>query len=129
MKRLLLILLATIGGADTYTWVSLLLVPITGVASWFAGRRARNNDTMQKMQDTINMLAGKNEELYKKIVEQNAQIMELNNKLNTVSQENAELKDGQERMIEQLTVVQRENAGLKRQLESIKKGQTTTTKK
>ena len=122
MKRLLFIFLATIGGADTYTWVSLLLVPITGVVSWFAGRRARNNDTMQKMQDTINMLAGKNDELYNKIVELNEQLTE-------VRRENAELKAGQERMSGQLSAVQRENAGLKKQLESIKKGQSIIAKK
>lgn len=129
MKRLLFIFLATIGGADTYTWVSLLLVPITGVVSWFVGRRARNNDTMQKMQETINMLAGKNDELYNKIVDQNNKIVELNEQLTEVRRENAELKAGQERMSGQLSAVQRENAGLKKQLEFIKKGQSIIAKK
>ena len=110
------------GGADGYMWVSLLLVPISSIISWFVGRRQRNNDTIQKMQDTIDMLVKKNSELYAKIVEQNKmltqqndKIIELNNQLSEVRRENAELKTGQER-------ISKENAGLKRQLDTIKKG-------
>lgn len=113
---------AQFGGADGYMWVSLLLVPISSVISWFVGRRQRNNDTIQKMQETIDMLVQKNSELYAKIVEQNKmltqqsdQIANLNKQLSEVRRENSELKTGQERISE-------ENAGLKKQLDTIKKG-------
>lgn len=129
MKRLLFILaMTTFGGADGYTWASLVLVPICSAISWFAGRRARNNDTMQKMQDTINMLSAKNDELYKKIIAQNDQIMELNRKLSIVSDENAELKAGQAKMIKKIAVVSKENAGLKQQLNEIQKSQSESKK-
>ena len=129
MKRLLFILaMTTFGGADGYTWASLVLVPICSAISWFAGRRARNNDTMQKMQDTINMLSAKNDELYKKIIAQNDQIMELNRKLGIVRDENAELKAGQAKMIKKIAVVSKENAGLKQQLNEIQKSQSESKK-
>ena len=124
MKQILftILLASTIGGADGYMWVSLLLVPISSVISWFVGRRQRNNDTIQKMQGTIDMLVQKNSELYAKIVEQNKmltqqsdQIANLNKQLSEVRRENSELKTGQERISE-------ENAGLKKQLDTIKKG-------
>ncbi len=112
---LFVLMAAQFGGADSYTWVSLFLVPICSAVSWFAGRRQRNNDTIQKMQATINMLAEKNNELYAKIVEQSDQIANLSKQLTEVRRENAELKAGQER-------ISNENAGLKRQLDVIKKG-------
>lgn len=127
MKLLLTVLLATAwGGADAYTWISLLLVPITGVISWLAGKRQRNNSTLHQLQETIDMLVKKNSELYAKITEQNKNMSklseqndELHKEVAEVRRENKELKDGQEKMSAQLTKVQEENAGLKRQLGSL----------
>lgn len=67
-----------------FQWLTLILPIITGVASWFAGRRVRNNSTLDKLQTTIDMLVCKNTELYNKVVDLNA--------------ENAALKKGQEEM-------------------------------
>ncbi len=67
-----------------FQWLTLILPIITGVASWFAGRRVRNNSTLDKLQTTIDMLVCKNAELYNKVVDLNA--------------ENAALKKGQEEM-------------------------------
>lgn len=111
---------AQFGGADAYNWVTLLLTPVTAIIGWFAGRRMRNNDAIQKMQETINLLASKNSELYAKIEEQNKRISqqtekiaELTQELTLVRKENAELKDGQTR-------ISKENAELKRIINSKK---------
>ena len=122
-----LLLTAEWGGASIYLWISVIVLPtISGVVSWFAGRRVRNNDTLQKLQSTVDMLVKKNSELYTKITEQNKTISDLNSKndnmaheLSEVRRENAGLKQGQERMSMQLSKVQKENSGLKKQLNDI----------
>lgn len=103
-----------LGGADIYTWIALFLVPLTNVITWFATKRTRNNSTLQQMQTTIDMLVEKNSELYSIITEQNNQLAE-------VRKENADLKQGQEKLSMQLTKVQQENAGLKKQLSALSK--------
>ncbi len=122
MRQILftILLAATFGGADAYNWVTLLPAPVTAIIGWFTGRRMRNNDAIQKMQETINLLASKNSELYAKIEEQNKRISqqtekiaELTQELTLVRKENAELKDGQIR-------ISKENAELKRIINSKK---------
>lgn len=61
---------------DLFNWVSLGIVPIGSLLTWFAARRVRNNSTLQNQQDTIDMLIKKNAELYAKIVEQATKISE-----------------------------------------------------
>ena len=95
MRQILFTILlaaATIGGADAYGWATLLLAPGTGVVSWFAGRHTRNNDTVQKLQDTIDMLVKKNSELYAQITEQNKTISKLNETIADQGLQIAELK-------------------------------------
>lgn len=125
---LLLVLLATeFGGANPYMWATLLLTPISAIVGWFAGKRRRNNDTLQELQKTVDMLVKKNSDLYAKITEQNKLICnlndknsELNSQLVEVRRENGELKEGQERMSKQLTAVQKENAQLRKELKQFK---------
>ena len=84
-----------------------LLTPITAVVGWFAGRRARNNDMLNRMQETIDMLVDKNS----KLIEQMTQLREENSQLKTqliaVRNENAELKDGQEELKRQLVAFEK----------------------
>ena len=63
------------------------------MVTWIVSRRVRNNNTLNDLQKTIDMLVDKNNELIKEITE--------------LRQENAELKAGQ--------------AELKMQIESLKK--------
>lgn len=70
-----------------------VLTPITAVVGWFAGRRARNNDMLNRMQETIDMLVDKNSKLIEEITELRA--------------ENAELKSGQEYLKRQLQSFER----------------------
>ena len=62
---------------DWITIISIILVPVTGVVSWFASARMRNNDTLQKMQDSINILVGKNKELVEDVLELRTEILRL----------------------------------------------------
>ena len=62
---------------DLFNWISLGIVPISSVITWFAARRSRNNSTLKDLQATIDMLVDKNTELYNKIVEQAAEMAEM----------------------------------------------------
>ena len=73
---------------NIFEWASLLLAPITGVASWLAATRLRQNRTIREMQQTILNLVEANK---REIVGLSAQVAQLN-------LENAELKQ----MIENL---------------------------
>ena len=37
----------------TFEWISMLLAPVTGVASWLAATRLRQNRTIREMQQTM----------------------------------------------------------------------------
>lgn len=48
--------------------ISLAIAPLTSVLTWVVARRARNNDMLVKMQDTIDLLVEKNKELYEEVL-------------------------------------------------------------
>lgn len=48
--------------------ISLAVAPLTSVIAWVVARRARNNDMLTKMQQTIDLLVEKNRELYEEVV-------------------------------------------------------------
>ena len=60
-----------------YKWLTFTLPVITSVVSWILGRRPRNNNTLQELQSSIDMLVLKNSELYQRVIEQNGRIVEL----------------------------------------------------
>lgn len=72
---------------------------VAGIAGWFGGRYGRRTDSLQKMQETIDQLVQKNQELYKEVL--------------ALRQDNIELKAGQRELKE-------ENAELRKQLTSRK---------
>lgn len=53
---------------DYVTIISLLIAPLSSVVAWVVARRARNNDMLTKMQETIDLLVEKNKELYEEVV-------------------------------------------------------------
>lgn len=53
---------------DYITLISLLLTPLSSVVAWIVARRARNNDMLTKMQQTIDLLVEKNKELYEEVI-------------------------------------------------------------
>lgn len=48
--------------------ISLAVAPLTSVIAWVVARRARNNDMLTKMQQTIDLLVEKNRELYEEVI-------------------------------------------------------------
>ncbi len=60
-----------------YKWLTFTLPVVASVLSWFLGRRTRNNNTLQELQKSIDMLVLKNSELYQRVIEQNNRIVEL----------------------------------------------------
>ena len=54
--------------SDTITLISILATPVSSIVTWIFARRARNNDMLVKMQNTIDMLVEKNKELYEEVV-------------------------------------------------------------
>lgn len=53
---------------DYISIISIALTPISSVVAWVVARRARNNDMLVKMQQTIDLLVEKNRELYEEVV-------------------------------------------------------------
>lgn len=53
---------------DYITIISIALAPLSSIVAWVVARRARNNDMLQKMQQTIDLLVEKNRELYEEVV-------------------------------------------------------------
>ena len=50
------------------TIISLTIAPLSSIVAWVVARRARNNDMLTKMQQTIDLLVEKNRELYEEVV-------------------------------------------------------------
>jgi regulator of replication initiation timing len=58
---------------------------VTAAGGWFAGKRKHNNDFLQDMQKSIDMLTAKNAELVKQVLGLNGEVIKLR-------KENAELR-------------------------------------
>lgn len=104
---------------NTYEWITTLLVPATGVISWFAGARKRRNDSINDLQQTINMLVDENARVYnqlavarKELSDALVQISTLNTNQERLMKENAELKANQEQLM-------KENAELKNMIKQL----------
>lgn len=76
---------------DWITLTGYIIAPISGIASYFAGRKKANNDFLRDMQASINLLSDENRKLMAEIVElrkENAklriEVEELNSRLSGV---------------------------------------------
>jgi len=74
-------------------WISLLLAPVTGVVSWLAATRLRQNKTIQEMQKTILNLVEENKRVYSELTEARREIVGLSAQVAQLTLENAELKE------------------------------------
>lgn len=63
--------------SEWYQWAGFLLAPVTGVITWFLGRRKRHNDTVTELQEMIDTLIRKNRELCETVVELQVENAEL----------------------------------------------------
>lgn len=76
----------------TFEWISMLLAPVTGVASWLAATRLRQNRTIREMQQTIFNLIEENKRVYAELTEARKEIVGLSAQVAQLTLENAELK-------------------------------------
>ena len=76
----------------TFEWISMLLAPVTGVASWLAATRLRQNRTIREMQQTIFNLVEENNRVYAELTEARKEIVGLSAQVAQLTLENAELK-------------------------------------
>ena len=82
----------------TYEWITTLAVPVSGIVSWLAATRLRQNKTIREMQQTIYELVEENKRVYAELTEARKEIVNLTAQVARLTLENAELK----RMIEGL---------------------------
>lgn len=73
--------------------ISILLAPVTGVVSWLAATRLRQNRTIQEMQKTILNLVEENKRVYSELTEARREIVGLSAQVAQLTLENAELKE------------------------------------
>ena len=76
----------------TFEWISMLLAPVTAVASWLAATRLRQNRTIREMQQTIFNLVEENKRVYAELTEARKEIVGLSAQVAQLTLENAELK-------------------------------------
>ena len=76
----------------TFEWISMLLAPVTGVASWLAATRLRQYRTIREMQQTIFNLVEENKRVYAELTEARKEIVGLSAQVAQLTLENAELK-------------------------------------
>ena len=76
----------------TFEWISMLLAPVTGVASWLAATRLRQNRTIREMQQTIFNLVEENKRVFAELTEARKEIVGLSAQVAQLTLENAELK-------------------------------------
>ena len=82
----------------TYEWITTLTVPVSGIVSWLAATRLRQNKTIREMQQTIYELVEENKRVYAELTDARQEIVNLSAQVARLTLENAELK----RMIEGL---------------------------
>ena len=82
----------------TYEWITTLAVPVSGIVSWLAATRLRQNKTIREMQQTIYELVEENKRVYNELTDARQEIVNLSAQVARLTLENAELK----RMIEGL---------------------------
>ena len=83
----------------TYEWITTLAVPVSGIVSWLAATRLRQNKTIREMQQTIFELVEENKRVYAELTDARQEIVNLTAQVARLTLENAELK----RMIEGLS--------------------------
>ena len=83
----------------TYEWITTLAVPVSGIVSWLAATRLRQNKTIREMQQTIYELVEENKRVYVELTDARQEIVNLSAQVARLTLENAELK----RMIESFT--------------------------
>lgn len=103
---------------DWTTIISIITSPVCAGIGWLAGRQKRENDFLNDLQASIDLLAQKNSELLKELI--------------AVRSQNADLIANQETMKRQIETLTLENSELKQEVASLNErlaGVKTITRK
>ena len=77
---------------NAFNWVELLLVPLTSFVTWLLSARSRRNTAIGELQDTINLLAQKNNDLYEEVVKLRAENVSLRASIEALNGELSQLR-------------------------------------
>ncbi len=95
---------------DTLSFIGTYIVPtITAAIGWLVGTRKRNNDFLQDLQSSIDLLSSENKKLLEDITAVNTEIV-------AVRKENEELKAAVEKLCKENTLLKDEVRQLKNKL-------------
>lgn len=67
--------------------IGYLITPVSGAIGWIAASKVRRNTAVSEMQETINRLAETNDELYKKILCLQSEVVKLRIENETLTNE------------------------------------------
>ncbi|OJV19869.1 MAG: hypothetical protein BGO30_07270 [Bacteroidetes bacterium 41-46] len=112
--------MSTLGSIDWVNLGSIIMVPISSVISYLAGKRIRNNDFLQQLQASIDMLAKKNATLLEELVTVKEQYADVKLELKKVSKENLQLKEGMLKLTEENKSFSKQVEVLTEQLANVK---------
>ena len=95
----------------TLEFIGTYIIPmLTALAGWVAGTRKRNNNFLQNLQDSINLLTSENKKLLEDLTSVNKEIVnvrkeneELKASIDRLCTENAQLKEEIRQLKEKLT--------------------------
>ena len=76
----------------------MLLAPVTGIASWLAATRLRQNRTIREMQQTIFNLVEENKRVYEQLTEARRELVNLSAQVSQLTTENEAMKSLIERL-------------------------------
>ncbi len=95
---------------DTLSFIGTYIVPaITAAIGWLVGTRKRNNDFLQDLQSSIDLLSSENKKLLEDITSVNTEIV-------AVRKENEELKAAVEKLCNENALLKEEVKQLKEKL-------------
>lgn len=90
---------------DSATMIGCIFSAITGVGGWLVGRRRQNNDFLNDLQGSVNMLTEENARLLKELIE--------------IRKDNAILMSNQEQMKMEIGALRKENEALRKEVEEL----------
>lgn len=79
--------------------ISVLISPIVGVITWFAARRKRQLEGIDRLQKTIDMLVEKNCELTRQNIVLREEVMKLTAEINGLKLKNSEMSIRLEKLV------------------------------
>lgn len=83
---------------------------VAGVAGWFVGRRKENNDFLNDLQQSVDMLAEKNRTLYEEVTDLRKDNSDFKVKVSELTTQNKILKDKLDNLSKRITSMGKKSA-------------------